>query len=380
MDRDRFDRLSRLIGAAGTRRDALRTLVAGAIAGATAATLAGADESEAKRKRRNGRKRRAGSQGKKSGSQRDLIPLQCPNTCNQNCSNKPLIGGANLSKCNLNDRDLDGVNLGGANLSGACFGNSSLRNANFRGANLSGTCFCGADLTGADFRGTSATLAQLQCGTVACNTILPNGKPAVPCARGERCCNGECVLIGSDPDNCGRCGVQCGTCQFCNFGTCEDLPDLQYDCNRAPLITQTSGLCTGQCTDGPNTGICDGGICNCGPRGVYNPASNVCQCDQDGQETCAEDEDFPCCEVTRTCLDNAQFCTELTCVECGFGGSPYTNLCCEYLCAASGPGPRPKKFVCIENAEPGHTRCDASFEGCSFNDANFVQTCGACGA
>jgi hypothetical protein len=306
MDRDRFDRLSRVIGVAGTRRDAVRTLIVGALVGVSASSAAGFEGAEAKRKRRKGRKQKARG---------EAIPLQCPNTCNVNCSTKPLIPGSNLTKCNLNDRDLDGINLGGANLTKACFGNASLRDANFRGANLSGTCFCGADLTGADFRGTRLTSGQLACAaTVACNTILPNGKPAVPCAKGEQCCDGVCVETGTDPDNCGACGIVCGPCQFCDFGTCEDLEDFKFDCNRNPLITQTSGFCTGQCTSGANTGICDGGFCNCGPRGVYNPVFNICQCDQDGEETCADFGD--CCEVTQTCLDNAEFCTELTCVDC----------------------------------------------------------------
>jgi hypothetical protein len=376
MDRDQFDRLSRLIGSVGTRRDALRALLTGAVAGVAAGPIVGMNDAAAKRKRRKGRNRQARSQGKVERRSEPIIPLECPNTCNANCSTKPLIGGSNLTRCNFNDRDLDGVQLNGANLSRACFGNASLRFANFRGANLSGTCFCGADLAGADFRGTSASIGQLSCGQLACNTILPNGKPAVACAQGEACCNGECVQTGRDPNNCGACGVQCGPCQFCNSGTCENLPDAQFDCNGDPL-----GISQGRvCTTGPNTGICDGGLCNCGPGGKYDEDANVCLCNQTNTEFC-QAEFGNCCEIESTCLvAGAIFESEFQCPACGPGGSPYTNLCCEYLCAASSPGPRPKKFVCIDNAEPGHTRCDSSFEGCSFNGADFVEACGACGA
>jgi hypothetical protein len=281
-------------------------LIAGAIVGVLSGSALDSADTEAARKRRKNRKRKARG---------EAIPLQCPTTCNQNCSNKPLRGGSNLTRCNLSDRNLDGVQLNGSNLTRACFEDSSLRYANFRGANVSGTCFCGADLTGADFRGTGVTAGQLGCAAkVACNTILPNGKPAVQCPAGETCCDGECVETGSDPDNCGGCGVFCGPCQFCNFGECEDLPDGAFDCNRNPLIAGTSSLCTGQCTPGSNTGICDGGICNCGPGGVYNPSLNICQCNQDAVESCAEFDD--CCQVLQTCLDDGLYCTEPACLDC----------------------------------------------------------------
>jgi hypothetical protein len=366
MDRDRFDRLSRLVAAAGTRRDALRLLLGGAVLG----VAVGVEDAAARKRKRS----RAGQRGKVRAQQEQ--PL-CPTTCNQNCSNKPLHGGVNLTRCNLSERDLDGVNLRGANLTRVCFENSSLRHVNFRGANLSGTCFCGADLRGADFRGTKLTTAQLACfAIVDCQTILPNGRPALPCAPGETCCDGVCVDLGDDPNNCGACGTACGVCQFCNFGVCDDLADEFFDCNRNPLVPDGE---TGVCTAGPHTGICDGGQCNCGPQAVYDDEANVCLCDQAGRDFCETTED-ECCVVDKTCLDGGVYSNELDCVACGPGGAPLTNLCCEYLCAAPGPGPRPKRFVCIENAVPGTTRCDGSFEGCSFNGADFVDSCTACGA
>ena len=309
MDRDQFDRLSRLVAAAGTRRDALRLLVAGAVAGAA---IGGDDAAARKRQRGESRQR------KKVRSQQ--LPVQCPSTCNQNCSNKPLHPGVNLTKCDLNERDLDGVNLSSSNVTKACFGDSSLRYANFRGANVSGACFCGADLTGADFRGTKVTTQQLACATVACNTILPNGKPAVACAKGQTCCNGVCVNTGSDPNNCGACGKTCGACQFCNFGKCQNLADGKFDCARQPLVPAGGGVCSqGLCTPTANTGICDLGFCNCGPHGVYDEDANVCVCDQDGVDTCAEDGD--CCEVEQTCLANGEYCSDLLCFDCTPGES-----------------------------------------------------------
>jgi len=202
MDREQFDRLSRLVAAAGTRRDALRLLVSGIVLG----VAAGIDAAPASARKKS-RKR---SQGKaRAQAQQPPPPPSCPSTCTQNCSGKAIQGGANLTKCDLNGRDLEGVNLSGANLTQACFGNATLRNVKFRGANLSKACLCGADLAGADFRGSNVTAQQLACATVTCETTLPNGKSAAPCGKGLTCCNNLCVPTDADPGNCGACGNVC---------------------------------------------------------------------------------------------------------------------------------------------------------------------------
>jgi hypothetical protein len=310
VDREQFDRLSRLVAAAGTRRDMLRIVIGGAVAGAAAS----ADESVAKQKKRS----RRGNRGKVRAQQEE--PL-CPNTCNRNCSSKPIHGGVDLSRCNLSGRDLDGANLSGSNVSRACFEDASLRNVSFAGANVSRTCFCNADLRGADFRGTAITTAQLSCAKPGCDTILPNGQRAIRCGSGETCCDGICVRTGSDPENCGACGVECGVCQRCTNGQCVDLPDGQFDCNGQPLVPFDPNLfCrAGLCTATTSTGICDGGICNCGPLGSYDAEANRCGCDQEGQDTCDEFEPGGCCEINETCLANGEYCNGLNCLEppCG---------------------------------------------------------------
>jgi len=353
MDRNQFDRLSRVVAAAGTRRDALRLLVAGVVVG----SIAGVEEASARKKGR-------GKPGRAQAEQ----ALQCTRLCKP-CPNKKPGPGVNLTGCNFDEADLVGVNLGGSNLTNTCFARADLRGVSFRGANLSGTCLCDANLGGADFRGTRVTQEQLDCAIVSCDTILPNGKPAKTCDPGTKCCGGECVNTRADPDNCGKCGKACGDCQTCNNGNCRDLTvEDQVDCNRNPLESAGGGKV---CTADAFTGICDLGHCNCGPDGRYLPDENICLC----LEVC---EPGDCCELTSTCLlDNSVFSNDTTgCIECGGGGT--TNLCCEYLCQNSGPGPRPTKHVCIPNATPGVTRCDASFEGCSFNDASFVDSCSDC--
>ena len=245
-----------------------------------------------------------------------------------------------------------------------------MRFADLRATNVRGACFCGAALTGADFRGSNVTAQQLACANVACDTILPNGKPALPCGAGERCCGGACVDLDTDPDNCGRCGNPCDVCQVCHDGTCQGLADGQFDCTGAPLAAAGGGVCT----TGPHTGICDGGLCHCGPGGDFDAVANICRCNQDSTINCDDDATGQCCEILETCLVNGQFQTEFVCFACGSGGT--TNLCCEYSCGGAGPD----KFVCIPNATPGVTQCDESFEGCAFSDGDFVHACADCGA
>jgi hypothetical protein len=71
------------------------------------------------------------------------------------------------------------------------------------------------------------------------------------------------------------------------------------------------------------------------------------------------------CDLTSTCFDSPEFSNDTT----GF----VTNLCCEYTC-----GPNPNKYACIPNAVPGETQCNPSLDGCSFNDASFVDSCDDC--
>jgi hypothetical protein len=322
MDRDRFDQLSRLVAAAGTRRDALRLLAVGAIAGA-----AGEIPAVEARKRRNARR------GKQvSGEQAEF----CTNVC-LDCAAKPIRPGANLDRCDFDDESfVDGLNLSSAHLAKACFARAELRNArfdsaavnracfadadltgaSFKGANVNGAVFCGANLTGADFRGSNVKAAQLACATVGCDTILPNGKPAVACTRGERCCAGVCVDTDGDPQNCGACGNDCGLCQTCEDGECVPVPNLTVACDGSALSPEPDSDLF--CTTNPNTGACQDGECNCGLAGVFDPDTGVCLCDADNTAFCNEDNPPRCCRVDIVCID-AEGNTEdsSACIACG---------------------------------------------------------------
>lgn len=280
MDRDLFDRLSRLVATAGSRRDALRLLVAGAIAGA-----AGANDPALARKRRGQRRAR----GRLRAEQVVPLPPCALQDC-INCANKKLQGGANLSRCDFNQRDLKGVKLGGSNVSKACFGGANLRSALFRGANVAGACFCAADLTGADFRGSNVTQAQLACAHIECGANSP-------CPKGLTCCNGLCADLKSNPRNCGACGKRCQVESTCEQGVCTCLGGGGFPCNDPDFSCcgaddpQDICICTlvisgkfsipGTCGQGPcdPPGVpCVGPVCQacCPPRSTCDPTTGTC--------------------------------------------------------------------------------------------------------
>lgn len=237
MERESFDRLSRLIGSARSRRDAVRLV-------AVAAVLGGASIGAAEAKQRRGR-------GRVRSQQADEVPAICliggGTGCSKpqgNCANKKIGPGTNLTNCNFVNEsgDLIQTNFGSANLTGACFLAATLFNQpNFRGANVSNVCFfetdlsfsdfrganvrgasfCAADLTGVNFKGSNVTAAQLGCAAkVSCSTILPNGKPAIACPTGQTCCIDICADLQTDPNNCGTCGNVCTPPQTCEQGGC----------------------------------------------------------------------------------------------------------------------------------------------------------------
>jgi hypothetical protein len=246
MERERFDQVARLIGTAGTRRAALRLA-------ATAALLGGAasiDSAAAKSRKKRGKVRSDVASPPCTGGD---VPRICQTTssggCGKpqgNCATKKIGPGTNLTNCNFTtDEDIVETNFASANLTGtcwvadelvnqptfrganltnACFFETELEFADFRGANLTGASFCFADLNGADFRGSNLTQEQLaRAGRFSCTTILPNGKPAVQCAKGQTCNTdfGDCTC--TQDSDCSNTGLFCDR-PGCLSGFCECFP------------------------------------------------------------------------------------------------------------------------------------------------------------
>jgi hypothetical protein len=244
MDGRSFDRVTRLLSATGSRRQAMLALIGSAIAG-TAPALA-----EAKSRRRGRGKAR--NRGRNRRLRAEAVPSRCCST--GACAPGP---GKNLSKCCYEGQNLAGKNFKGANLGSAVFVGATLTKANFAGANLGNACLADAILTGAIINGSTNLGGAIFCrttmpdgstndsgcgaGTACCPTCIPIGGA---CGAGGECC-GDACLNGICP--CANGMVDCdgdGVCEHC--GSCDAEP-----CPADPF-SQEPGFC------------CAGGFCSCG--------------------------------------------------------------------------------------------------------------------
>jgi hypothetical protein len=77
------------------------------------------------------------------------------------------------------------------------------------------------------------------------------------CPAGMTACDGRCVDLRSDPDNCGRCDNECEEShgQVCSSGKCA--------ARCAPTLSNCTGACVDEKTDPANCGAC-GLVCGCG--------------------------------------------------------------------------------------------------------------------
>jgi hypothetical protein len=67
-----------------------------------------------------------------------------------------------------------------------------------------------------------ACLQRLVCGLLGVCVLACNVGSAVGggCVKRLTECGGDCVNVGSDPENCGTCGHQCGGGSECKAGVC----------------------------------------------------------------------------------------------------------------------------------------------------------------
>ncbi len=106
-------------------------------------------------------------------------------------------------------------------------------------------------------------------------TTTATGSGGADCDGTDIRCEGACVDLGSDPDNCGSCGIECGAAEVCDGGDCvETCGGGTTECGGACVDTETSREHCGGC-DLPCVGqeSCVEGTCQvvCGDLRLWLP-------------------------------------------------------------------------------------------------------------
>jgi len=93
------------------------------------------------------------------------------------------------------------------------------------------------------------------CINGKCGSESPGGLVAPACVPGLIHCNGNCMNVADDPDNCGSCGHRCPSGQPCSGGICS---------SGIPGIPATPGITATSTTSGtPGSPSCTSGQTNC---------------------------------------------------------------------------------------------------------------------
>ena len=93
--------------------------------------------------------------------------------------------------------------------------------------------------------------------------------PPLVCDAGLTDCGGTCVDLTSDNNNCGACGAACGEGMYCNsFSECDPSGGGGTTTTAcAPGLTECDGACVDLQNDPNNCGAC-GTVCPSGQCGL----------------------------------------------------------------------------------------------------------------
>lgn len=164
---------------------------------------------------------------------------------------------------------------------------------------------CGA--CGADCGEGSCSGGVCHCGEAgACGSGAACMAGVCHCTAGFTQCGDACVALGSDALNCGACGISCGAAGACTAGQCA--------CNQGALYCGGRIGCADVTTDVQNCGACGHA---CAPSATC--VAGQCQC-ATGQTACGA----ACADFT----SDAQ--------NCGACGNVCSGVCVDGLCQMLG--------------------------------------------
>ena len=171
-----------------------------------------------------------------------------------------------------------------------------------------------------------------------CNGHCQCGNDA-PCDFGQQCCNGRCVDVDSDPQNCGGCGLACksGSCTRRDGGVaahCACDVDAGSGCEGTTASEPTCGD-DGQCACGASTASCAPPLADgCGAQGCGCSGGAACS-------TATADH----CETGVGCrCGTSPACDPALATRCD---PTQTQSPCR---CANGPGCTPGTFCCTQNS------------------------------
>ena len=214
------------------------------------------------------------------------------------------------------------------------------------------------------------------CG-VACGSDKPlcaqaDGGPygcASGCSAGETVCSGTCATLATDPNHCGACDKACASAQICSGGTCQCPTSAKPNlCGASCTNTQTDnancGSCGHACTGGQT---CQAGACAC-PSG-----QTLCG------TTCVDaSTDSMHCGASCTACSGGATCQAGSC-QCPTGTTLCAGSCVDLMgtdvanCGACGNS-------CAKLPNVSTTGLACSGGHCSYQCASGFADCGSTGA
>jgi Stigma-specific protein, Stig1 len=191
--------------------------------------------------------------------------------------------------------------------------------------------------------GLTCPSGRVKCGTTCCakgaSCVVTTTSKRCVCPTHQVACNGVCLSLATNHQNCGKCGHACLSNQACCSGKCTNLQTSVSSCGKCGHACQRGAFVAAvACQSGKCKIVsCDSGHADC--DGTF---STGCETDTTTASNCGT------CGKTCSVQNGTAGCSAGTCVIAGCT-SPFQN-------------------------------CDGQFSsGCNIDTSTDVQNCGGCG-